>query len=121
MRKKENILLMVVWAAVIVTGVLAFTAIMYGAEDLAIFGRIHSLAVRTGLVYTAVYIFQVFWRKLQNKLQIKVNRPAKVTAAVAFHVVLHVISVHLAVAYTVYHAIHHGRKLLPVRVKGAAI
>jgi len=117
MKRKENILLVVIWAVVVITGILALVAITNGAEGLTIFGRAHSLAVRTGLVYTAVYVFQIFWRKLQ----IKVNRPAKVTAAVVFHLVLHAISVHLAVAYTVYHAIHHGRKLLPVRVKEAAV
>jgi len=56
----KNILLVAIWGAVIVTGFLALGAILSGIENLIVFIRIHSFAVRLGLVYTAVHIFRHF-------------------------------------------------------------
>ena len=54
---KANILLIAVWGTVIVTGFLALGAIQGSIESLIVFGRIHSLAVRLSLAYTAVHVF----------------------------------------------------------------
>jgi len=121
---KKNILLVTIWGAVVITGFLALGAIVSGIEGLVVFGRIHSLAVRLGLVYTAIHVFrhreQIMSRfgikigrnkqgeqvKIESQ-SIKTNRAVKAIAAVVFHVVLHIISIHLAVAYTVFHVIQH--------------
>ena len=55
---KENILLVTIWGAVVVTGFLALGAIVGTIEGLIIFGGIHSLAVRLSLVYTAIHVFR---------------------------------------------------------------
>jgi len=121
---KENILLATIWGAVIITGFLALGAIVWGAEGLVVFGRVHSLVVRLGLVYTAVHVYRHkeqivsrFGTKISRSRQAEKmgiecqsprnNRTIKVITAIAFHIVLHIISVHLAVAYTVYHIVQH--------------
>ena len=121
---KKNILLMAIWGTVIVTGFLTLGAIMVDMEGLVVFGRIHSLAVRLGLVYTVVHIcrntkqimscigVKVGRNKHGEQMEVenqvpKSNRIVKVIIAVAFHIVLHIISIHLAVAYTVFHVIQH--------------
>ena len=63
---KENILLVTVWGAVIVTGFLALGAIVGNIEGLIVFGRVHSLAVRLGLLCTITHIF---WHREQIMLR----------------------------------------------------
>ena len=92
----KRILLVVVWGVVIITGTLALLGIAWGAESLAVFGRVHSLAVRFGLAYTALHICRRWW---------------KIAMAIVIHIVLHVISVHLAVAHTVFHVVQHRRDI----------
>ena len=125
---KDNILLAVIWAAVITTGFLALGAIVGGIEGLTVFGRLHSLAARLGLVYTAVHMYRLRRQimshlsaaigrsKQAKKMRIeyqspKSNRAVKVISALAFHIILHMISVHLAVAYTVFHIIQHRQDI----------
>ena len=116
---KANILLVAVWGAVIVTGFLTLGAIVGGVEGLIVFSGIHSLAVRLGLVYTAVHVFrhreQIMLRfgvkigsskQVENE-RIKNNRAVKVITAIAFHILLHIVSIHLAVAYTLFHIVQH--------------
>jgi|GEM_PF-6768637 len=55
---KKHMVLLVIWGTVIVTGFLALGAMVGGIESLIVFSRMHSLAVRFGLVYTVVHIFQ---------------------------------------------------------------
>ena len=55
---KENIFLVTIWGAVVVTGFLALGAIVGNIEGLFVFSRIHSLAVRLSLIYTVIHIFQ---------------------------------------------------------------
>ena len=55
---KGNILLAAIWGTVIVTGFLALGAMVGGIESLVVFGWFHSLAVRLGLLYTAVHVFR---------------------------------------------------------------
>jgi len=109
------------WGAVIITGFLALVAIAGGIEGLAVFSRIHSLAVRLGLVYTVVFIIKkhiiprlktiVMTRKQDCHSSIHssqaVPKSKKIITAVLFHIVLHIISIHLAVAYTIFHIIQH--------------
>ena len=121
---KENILLVAVWGAVIVTGFLALGGIVGNIEGLIVFGRIHSLAVRLSLVYTAIHIFQHrkqimlrFGVKIGSSKQaenecLKNSRAVKVISAIAFHVLLHMVSIHLAVAYTLFHLVQHRHGIL---------
>jgi len=133
---KSNILLVAIWGAVIITGFLALGAIVGNIEGWVVFGGIHSLAVRLGLVYTAIHVFQhreqimsrfgikgdINKQGEQVKIEsqsIKTNRSLKVIAAVVFHVVLHIISIHLAVAYTVFHVIQHRQGITSLFKKKA--
>ena len=121
---KEHILLVAVWGAVIVTGFLALGAIVGNIEGLIVFGRIHSLAVRLSLIYTAVHIFrhrkQIMLRfgvkigssKQAGNERLKNNRAIKVISAIAFHILLHIVSIHLAVAYTLFHIVQHRHGIL---------
>ena len=128
---KGNILLASIWSAVIISGFLALAAIVGNIEGLIVFSRIHSLAVRLGLVYTAVHIFQHreqimsrFGTKIGRSKQAenlgiesqspKGNRAVKAMTAIVFHVVLHIISIHLAVAYTVFHIVQHRHEIFSV-------
>ena len=128
---KENILLAAIWGAVIITGFLALGVIVGGIEGLFVFGRIHSFAVRLGLVSTAVHAFrhrtqimskfgiEIGSRKQFKKMGIesqspKGNRAVKVVLAIVFHIVLHIISIHLTVAYTVLHIVQHRREIFLV-------
>jgi len=70
---KENILLATIWGAVIITGFLALGAIVWGAEGLVVFGRVHSLVVRLGLVYTAVHVYR-HKEQIVSRFGIKINR-----------------------------------------------
>jgi len=107
----ENILLVAIWGIAIITGFFAL-------------GRVHSIAVRVGLVYTMVHALRYskwimsccgidigkdsFLGKLGLACQsAKCNRAIKVVLALVFHVLLHVVSIHLAVAYTVLHVVQH--------------
>ena len=121
---KANILLAAVWGAVIVTGFLALGAIAGSIEGLLVFGRVHTLAVRSGLVYTAIHIFQHrkqillrfgvkigSGRQAENEL-IKNSRAIKGIAAVALHILLHMVSIHLAVATTLFHIVQHRHGIL---------
>jgi len=127
-RTKENILLAVIWGTVTITGFLALGATIGGIEGLAAFGRIHSLAVRFGLVYTVVQLFrnreQIMARfgvrinkNNQNALMRivsqspKIKRVIAITNAIVFHIVLHIVSVHLAAVYTIYHIIQHRHEI----------
>ena len=128
---KENILLAAIWGAVIITGFLALGAIIGGIEGLLVFGRIHSIAVRLGLIFTAVHVFRhreqimsYLGIKIGNRKQFekkgiesqspKGNRTVKVVLAAVFHIVLHIISIHLAVAYTVFHIVQHRHEIFSV-------
>ena len=116
---KANILLVAVWGAVIVTGFLALGAIVGNIEGLIEFGRVHTLAVRLGLAYTALHIFQHrkqimlrfgvkigSGRHAENE-RLKNSRAVRGIAAVALHILLHIVSIHLAVAYTFFHIVQH--------------
>ena len=135
---KENILLVAVWGAVIVTGFLALGTIVSNIDGLIVFGRIHSLAVRLSLVYTAVHIFrhrgQIMLRfgikvgsssKQVKNDRLKNNRAIKVVSTIVFHALLHMLSIHLAVAYTLFHIVQHRHgifslfKKLPLRSNAA--
>ena len=132
MSARENILLAAVWGAVIITGFLALGAIVSGAENLLAFGRIHSLFVRLGAVYTCVYIYRcrakilkyIGYAKSYNKHTAqeiaqpqKGNRVVKIMKSVVFHILLHMVSIHLAVVYTFFHIIRHRQGLLSLFTK----
>ena len=116
---KRNILLSAIWITVIVTGFLALFAIVGGMESLVIFSRIHSLAVRLGLVYTTIHTIRnreqmmsclgvkIGRNKQVGNQHLKNNCAIKVTIAIVLHILLHIVSIHLAVAYTLFHAIQH--------------
>ena len=121
---KENILLVAVWGAVIVTGFLALGAIVGSIEGLFVFGRIHSLIVRLSFGYTAIHIFR-HRKQIMSRFGVKIsscrqaenkrlyyNRAVKVISAIAFHILLHKVSIHLAVAYTFYHIVQHRHGIL---------
>ena len=65
---KANILLVMVWGTIIITGFFALGAIVGNIEGLIVFGIIHSLAVRLSLVYTAIHIFQIALKRSQFQL-----------------------------------------------------
>ena len=121
---KANILLVAVWGAVIVTGFLTLGAIVGGVEGLIVFSGIHSLAVRLGLVYTAVHVFrhrkQIMLRfgvkiggsKQAENERLKNSRAVKSITAIVFHILLHIVSIHLAVAYTLFHIVQHRHGIL---------
>jgi len=126
---RRNILLASIWLTVIITGFLTLIAIVGSMEGLIVFGRVHSFAVRLGLVYTTVHMFrhraqitscfgvmicgskQAVGIKGQSPIN---NRIMKITISIAFHIILHMISIHLAVAYTVFHIIQHRQNILPL-------
>ena len=121
---KANILLLTVWGAVILTGFLALGAILGNIEGLIVFGRIHSLTVRLGLVYTAVHIFQhrkqimlclgvkIDSRRYAEYERLKSSRTVKIITAITFHILLHKVSIHLAVAYTLFHMVQHRQGII---------
>ena len=53
-----NILLLVVWSLSIITGFLAIGSFVYGIEWMFMFGRIHGITARIGLVLTIIHIIQ---------------------------------------------------------------
>jgi len=55
---RVDILLLAVWGVCIVTGGLAVGALVGGIEWMFVFGRIHGLTARLGLLLTAIHIFQ---------------------------------------------------------------
>ena len=131
---KKNILLVAVWGAVIVTGILALGAIAGNIEGLLVFSGIHSLAVRLGFIYTAVHMFRSraqiivclgikigrnkHVEKMESRCQsLKNNRAVKVVTAIVFHIFLHIVSVHLAVVYTIVHIVQHRREIVSLPKK----
>jgi len=70
---KNNILLVAIWGTVIMTGFLALGAIVGGIEGSVAFGRIHSFAVRLGLIYTAIHVF-LHREQIMSRFGIKVGR-----------------------------------------------
>ena len=128
---KENILLVAIWGTVVATGILAFVAIVGSIESLVVFSRIHSLAVRLGFVYTAVYTFRRRERIMSHfgikigrnkqiekiELKLKNNRAVKVVTAIVFHMFLHIVSIHLAAAYTIVHIVQHRRGVISLPKK----
>ena len=135
---KGSILLAAIWVAVILSGILALAAIVGGNPGLLVFSGIHSLAVRLGLVYTAVHVFrhreQIMSRigiiigrnKQAEEMGIgsqspKGNRAVKIVTATAFHIVLHIISIHLAVVYTIFHIVQHRHEIFSLFKKLAFI
>ena len=71
----ENILLAIVWGAVIVTGFLALGAIVGGMDVLIAFSGVHRIAVRLGLAYTAIHIY----RKVQSEPRIIISTISGIT------------------------------------------
>ena len=121
---KENILLVAVWGAVIVTGFLALGATVGNIEGFIAFGRIHSLAVRLGLGYTVIHIFRhreqimlhfgirISRSKQAENRRLKNSRTVKVITAIVFHILLHRVSVHLVIGYTLLHIVQHRYGIL---------
>jgi len=121
---KENIFLVTIWGAVVVTGFLALGAIVGNIEGLIVFSGIHSLAVRLGLVYTAVHVFrhrkQIMLRfgvkiggsKQAENERLKNSRAVKIISAIGFHILLHMVSIHLAVATALFHIVQHRHGIL---------
>jgi len=121
---KGSILLAVVWGIVIITGFLALGVIVGGIESLVVFGRVHNLAVRAGLVYTVAHAFR-YRAQIMSYFGIKIgkcsfvkklgivcksprcNCALKITVAIALHILFHMVSIHLAMAYTVVHVVQH--------------
>jgi len=128
---KKNILLVAIWGTVIVTGFLALGANVGNVEHLAVFGRLHSVSVRLGFVFTVIHIF-CYRKQIIPCLRFKIdktehdaqmavvrqskksNRVVKAITAVAFHIILHIISIHLVVAYTTFHVIQHRRGIASI-------
>ena len=125
---KRNIVFVAIWGIVIVTGFLALGAFIGGIESLVVFGRVHSLAVRAGLVYTAFHIFQHrtqimlcfgIGNEKSDKLGntgiicqfLQCNRAVRAIAAIALHILLHMVSIDLAIAYTVVHIVQHRHEI----------
>ena len=108
---KENIMLVVIWGAVILTGLFALVGIVSSIEELMLFSTIHSIAVRCGLMYTVVHlIMKREW--ITTLLGTKYHRAITMMTALALHIALHKVSVHLAVAYTIFHLIQHRQDIL---------
>ena len=53
-----DILLSIIWSVSIVTGFLAIGSYVNGIESMAVFGRVHGLTARLGLVLVLIHIFQ---------------------------------------------------------------
>ncbi|MCL2378729.1 MAG: hypothetical protein FWC77_06360 [Defluviitaleaceae bacterium] len=127
---RKNILLTAIWLTVIITGMIALASTIGGIGGLIVFGRIHGLAARVGVVYTTICILKRIFqyvRPIMNPIVIrlapakpmgtdssssKTRRAIRVTSNVILHIVLHVVSVHLAIAYTVFHIVRHRRGLV---------
>ena len=137
---RQNILLAVIWSAVISTGILALGAIVGSVEGLAVFSMIHSFMVRVGFAYTVIHvlIYSAFGggtKWLVQKIRQHIFhtlvhvvfryhmechlRTIKIIMAITFHIILHMISVRLAVAYTIFHIVQHRKIILSLFKKSS--
>ena len=62
---RVNILLLVVWGICIFTGFLAIGPFVFNVEWMFVFGRVHGITARVGLVLTVVHIVQ-HWAQIRS-------------------------------------------------------
>jgi len=121
-----NMLLLIVWGACIATGFLAVGYLVGGIEWMMVFGRIHGVIARIGLVLTAIHIFQhraqiMLYINMKRGKQIEKPEPKKQTVIsrqvkiclihLVVHIALHVISIYLVIIYTAAHIWGHRKQI----------